>query len=269
MYQSHLPEEYIAKIFEQFCEIRGVREAPPIRLMKARDRSTLARHCIPGDHDREAMWSDSFFGGEWLARYILEHPNEFAGKRVIDIGSGSGIVAIAAALVGAHVIAIDSNPCAYHAIHTNAKLNNVSIEVIEGNAFGLRYGLAALYETADIITAADLFYYHAGVPYLAEFLSGLALKDKTIFVTSQDEDLGPLLKTNGVELKSVSNSPLHDGLRFVKLTKSDGSPKTVERRSAPTTPERYSQRLNRRFALQRAQQRAQRLHKKRAGIDPT
>src|ERR1700722_12807716 len=46
-------------------------------------------------------------GGIWLARYILDHPDEFAGMKILDVGTGSAPVAIAAARVGGLVTAID------------------------------------------------------------------------------------------------------------------------------------------------------------------
>ena len=48
-----------------------------------------------------AYWSFCWASGQVLAAYILEHPQLVAGKRVLDFGSGSGVVAIAAAMAGA------------------------------------------------------------------------------------------------------------------------------------------------------------------------
>ena len=42
------------------------------------------------------FWAFAWAGGQALARYILDHPQEVAGKRVVDFASGSGIVGIAA-----------------------------------------------------------------------------------------------------------------------------------------------------------------------------
>ena len=42
------------------------------------------------------FWAFAWAGGQGLARYILDHPQEVRGKRVLDFASGSGLVAIAA-----------------------------------------------------------------------------------------------------------------------------------------------------------------------------
>lgn len=61
---------------------------------------------------------------EWLDAH------EIAGKRVIDYGCGSGILALAAALLGAgSVIGVDNDPQALVATLDNASRNGVNIQV--------------------------------------------------------------------------------------------------------------------------------------------
>jgi ribosomal protein L11 methyltransferase len=55
------------------------------------------------------------------------------GRRVLDLGTGTGILAIAAARRGAHVLAVDVDPLAIDAAHANAKRNGVSLEVRLGD----------------------------------------------------------------------------------------------------------------------------------------
>lgn len=47
------------------------------------------------------FWAAAWPGGQALARYLLDHPDTVAGRPVLDLGSGSGLVAVAAALAGA------------------------------------------------------------------------------------------------------------------------------------------------------------------------
>lgn len=70
--------------------------------------------------------------GLFYARPIRIAPAE----RVIDIGTGSGVLAIAAAKCGAKVGATDIDGRAVAAARHNARLNGVEIEVREGNLFG-------------------------------------------------------------------------------------------------------------------------------------
>src|ERR1700759_858210 len=46
-------------------------------------------------------WAFAWAGGQALARYVLDNPAIVRGRRVLDIGSGSGLVGIAAARAGA------------------------------------------------------------------------------------------------------------------------------------------------------------------------
>ena len=48
-----------------------------------------------------AIWAFAWAGGLALARYLLDHPGEVAGKRVLDFATGSGLCAIAALRAGA------------------------------------------------------------------------------------------------------------------------------------------------------------------------
>jgi len=76
------------------------------------------------------FWAFAWAGGQGLARYLLDHPDEVAGREVLDFGSGSGIVAIAAAMAGARrVVATDIDPFAAAAIVLNVALNDVTVEL--------------------------------------------------------------------------------------------------------------------------------------------
>ena len=74
------------------------------------------------------FWSFAWAGGQALARYVLDHPDLVRGRRVTDLATGSGLVAIAAAKAGAaEVTAVDSDPEAVAAALRNAAANNVTI----------------------------------------------------------------------------------------------------------------------------------------------
>jgi len=60
-----------------------------------------------------------------MLQLILE--NDFAGKKVLDMGAGTGILAIMAAKLGAtDITAIDYDPICYESIIENAALNNIT-----------------------------------------------------------------------------------------------------------------------------------------------
>jgi predicted nicotinamide N-methyase len=101
-------------------------------------------------------WAFAWAGGQALARYIIDHPHEVAGKRVLDLASGSGLVAIAAAKAGAApVIAADIDAFTEAAVALNAEANDVYIEVIVQDLLDQLAQDAARY---DVILVGDLFY---------------------------------------------------------------------------------------------------------------
>lgn len=97
----------------------------------------------------------TFSGGDCLARWILDHPEEVRGKNVIDVASGSAVVAIACAMANAaKVTAVDIDPRAVTLIRHNATANNVSIEAVCANAATASY----LFKGKQVITATDFYY---------------------------------------------------------------------------------------------------------------
>lgn len=100
-----------------------------------------------------AHWAYPWAGGAALARYLLDNPDVVKGRSVLDLGTGSGLVAIAAAKAGAHsVIAADIDPLAAIATKLNAAANGVNVSVIEDD---LAKGPPP---AVDLIAAGDLFY---------------------------------------------------------------------------------------------------------------
>jgi predicted nicotinamide N-methyase len=91
------------------------------------------------------FWAFVWAGGQALARYLLDHPEVVAGRRVLDLATGSGVVAIAAALAGAaEVAATDLDPAAVAAAHRNAAANDVRLAPAAG--------------PPDVLVAGDVYY---------------------------------------------------------------------------------------------------------------
>jgi predicted nicotinamide N-methyase len=84
-----------------------------------------------GDPDAALpYWAFAWGGGLAIARYLAEHPDAVAGRRVLDLASGSGLCAIAAARAGAApVTAVDIDPFAIAAIALNARANGARVAV--------------------------------------------------------------------------------------------------------------------------------------------
>jgi predicted nicotinamide N-methyase len=98
-------------------------------------------------------WAFAWAGGQALARYLLDNPKLTSGRRVLDLGSGSGLTAIAAALAGARsALAADIDTLALAAVALNAELNGVHVETTATDL------LAEPLPVADVVLVGDLFY---------------------------------------------------------------------------------------------------------------
>tara|TARA_R110002167_G_scaffold20378_2_gene74503 strand:+ start:8157 stop:8918 length:762 start_codon:yes stop_codon:yes gene_type:complete len=115
-----------------------------------------------------AYWAVCWPGGLAMARYILDHPQLVRNKAVLDLGCGSGLVAIAAARAGAkRVIACDLDQQALAACRANAELNQTrqnNNELEFCTDFHRTDGI-------DIVLAADLLYDHHNHTLLDEFMT--------------------------------------------------------------------------------------------------
>ncbi|WLQ12461.1 50S ribosomal protein L11 methyltransferase [Hahella aquimaris] len=137
-----------------------------------------------------AYWSFCWASGQVLARYILDHPEVVKGKTVWDIGAGSGVVAIAAALAGAaDVLACDLDAAAQVATIENARLNGVWVTVCE---------TLPPADKPDVITAADVLYDRENLQWLPEW------RDKASKVLLADSRVRNLAAP-GYELKKTAS----------------------------------------------------------------
>lgn len=110
-------------------------------------------------------WGFAWAGGQALARYLLDRPFLVTGRRVIDLASGSGLVAIAAARAGAAAVtAYDVDPVAVAAIGMNAAANGVAVTALRADI--LDAGLPA----AGLVLAADAWYQRELAGRLLSFL---------------------------------------------------------------------------------------------------
>jgi predicted nicotinamide N-methyase len=159
-------------------EIRLHLAAEPIGLWQRTERD-LGRTGLPPPY-----WAFAWAGGQALARYLLDHPGVVAGRRVIDLASGSGLVAIAAARAGAAVVtAYDVDPLAVAAIAVNAAVNDVSVTGVCEDI--LRPGGPPGPE-AGVVLVADAFYQRELAASVLSFLDGARTRGAAVLAA----DLG-------------------------------------------------------------------------------
>jgi len=122
---------------------------------------------LPPDSVQRAMdnplyWVFCWASGQVLANHVLAYPEQVAGRRVLDFGCGSGVVAIAAARAGAaEVVACDNDPLALAASRCNAALNGVELTLADD--------FDAVAGDLDLILVADVLYDRGNLPWLRRF----------------------------------------------------------------------------------------------------
>jgi predicted nicotinamide N-methyase len=111
------------------------------------------------------FWAFAWAGGQALSRYVLDHSDVVAGRRVLDLASGSGLVAIAAMRAGAaSVRAVEIDPLAAAAIALNAEANGVTLTTVLADILDGDCG------DAEVVLAGDVFYSKAMADRVLGFL---------------------------------------------------------------------------------------------------
>lgn len=152
----------VAAFMRANLPIRAVPGLPSLRLHQAGPHSGLSRIT----RDTPPYWAHLWGGGLALARHLTEHRETVRGRRVLDLGAGSGLVAIAAAKAGArHVLASDSDPDALAAVAVHAALNGVAIDIVPGDL------LDGPPPDVDLVAVGDLFYEAALARRVVTFLT--------------------------------------------------------------------------------------------------
>ena len=150
---------------------------PEIRLHLANEitplwqatEATLARDQLPPPY-----WAFAWAGGQALARHVLDHPELVRGKRVLDFGAGSGLLALAAARAGASAVtAAEIDPFAAAAIALNAALNRLALRVETADVIG------AVAVPWQVVLVGDMCYERPLAERLTQWLRRLAA-DRTL-----------------------------------------------------------------------------------------
>lgn len=120
------------------------------------------------EHNLEPpFWAFAWPGGQALARYVLDHPDRVAGRRVLDFAAGGGIAAIACAKAGADVEAAEIDRLAVAAIRLNAAANHVAVLAVDGDVVGTACRW-------DVILCGDVCYEAPMTSHILPWLTAMA-----------------------------------------------------------------------------------------------
>jgi predicted nicotinamide N-methyase len=124
------------------------------------------------------FWAFAWAGGQALARYVLDHADCVRGKHVLDLASGSGLVAIAAMKAGARATtAADIDAFAREALALNADANDVELSCLADDL--LADGAVGDW---DVVLAGDIFYERETAERALSFVMRQATRGATILI---------------------------------------------------------------------------------------
>jgi predicted nicotinamide N-methyase len=144
-----------------------------VRMLRPRDGDAILDELLAEDdpeEERLPFWTQLWPSGTALARAAAGRP--LAGRRVLELGCGLGLVSVAAALAGAEVLAVDRSPEAVTFTAANAARNGATV----GTAVCAFDQPEPLLAEApwDLVLAADVLYEQRNVPVLLWLLPRLA-----------------------------------------------------------------------------------------------
>jgi predicted nicotinamide N-methyase len=154
------------------------------------------------------FWAFAWAGGQALARHVLDAPGLVAGRDVLDLATGSGLIAIAAARAGARpVTANDIDPLSLAAARANAKANGVDVRFAEGDLLETdgRYA---------VILAGDVFYSREMSGRVLPFLRRAAARGALVLVGDPGR---AYLPTGGMIERASYEVPVPESLESVAI----------------------------------------------------
>jgi len=132
------------------------------------------------------FWAFCWPGGQALTRHILDNPEIFRGKRVLDFAAGGGVVSIALAMAGAFTVtASEIDPFAIAARKLNAAPNDVAFEIVESNLTREQN------QGSDIVIAGDVCYERPMSGEVASWLHKLAATGATVLMADPGREYLP------------------------------------------------------------------------------
>jgi predicted nicotinamide N-methyase len=147
--------------------------------------------------DAPPYWAFCWGAGLALARFVLAHAERVAGRRVVDLGAGSGVAALAAARAGASsVVAVDLDRVAREAVQQNALANGLRVSVSE-----------SLPHAWDVLLAADILYEPGARDHLAAHLRDVAAAGREVLIADPERREAPRLGVPPVARVSTRTYP--------------------------------------------------------------
>ena len=153
--QALIDDQSLRELLLLHAPLRPLPLLPSMRAFHAQDELGLwmALEAASGSRLGAPFFAVAWPGAQALAKAISDGAVAVRGKRVVDLGCGSGIGAVAAALAGAKVVAVDVDPLALGCTRLLAVEHGVSVETRVGDV-----GDEWVVGDAEVVLAGDVVY---------------------------------------------------------------------------------------------------------------
>lgn len=198
---------------EDLLRVLPVPLVPEVELAVAPDVTALWSALVrPGDRDAPLpYWAVSWPAGRAIARFVLDRPEVVQGRRVLDLGCGSGLQAIAAARAGAaEVTANDVDPLALAATRRNAAINGVAVTTRGDDLLAEGAGADADADPAgawDVVLAGDVCYQRDLAAAAVAWLRAAAGAGATVLLSDSGRPYAP---TTGLDELAAYDVPVDE-----------------------------------------------------------
>jgi len=195
-----------------------------VRLHLAAPRSGLSRLVPPGERP---YWAYAWPGGVALAMHMAARPETVRGRDVVEIGTGSGLVSLAALRAGAaSALGFDADPLAKIATEANAEANGLPRPLVllcEAKHLPSSLGSIRKLPGRSVVLAGDVFYDEALAPLTIQALDAAlaALGPGTSILVGDigrrylpRDRLEPLASYPVRDVGDPPSAPLRDGCVF-------------------------------------------------------
>nr|MDT0656831.1 50S ribosomal protein L11 methyltransferase [Micromonospora sp. DSM 115978] len=214
------PAESASAFVQAYARLAPVAHVPELRLHQA-DEPIGLWELTEGEFRSEQpppFWAFAWAGGQALARYLLDHPETVAGRRVLDLATGSGLVALAAARAGAaQVRAVDIDPIAVAAVGLNAQANGLTVRAEHADLLEPG-GTDPVPGGVDVVLAGDVFYSQAMADRMLRFLLRAARDGALVLVGDPDRAFLPRSRFDPLASYEVPVPPALESVRSKHTT---------------------------------------------------
>lgn len=161
-FQEPPSDAALESLLDAVAPLQPVPLCPGLRVFTARSLVDVwaAAEELAGVILPAPFWAYPWAGGVALARVVFDEPHLVRGRRVLDLGCGGGVAALACAQAGASVVANDVDPWALAVTRIAARRQGLHLRTLRHDFAQEPAGI----EQYDVVLCSELAYDRSAAP---------------------------------------------------------------------------------------------------------